>query len=169
MLGDVGRSILLGGAGWVVVCIVPAASLSAGQALWGDALAFFVIGGMWPAGFLSAIVTVFLVWMPAAAFVAAVGARRRGQRVRRSWSVMAWCLVGLDLLILLMVAEAVFVPTGEGHEPWAIWQTALFVVTSSILVLVSFCFAAVWIGTVLPSRWRSARRATRGKRSPDEA
>ncbi|GAA1823437.1 hypothetical protein [Agromyces salentinus] len=157
LFGDIGFSALLGTAGWIIASIVGAVASGPAQSTWGNVLAFFAIGALWSAGWLLVTIAVFLVWMPAAIFVATFSARRHGRIVEGSWPVLAWCLIGLDAFILLMVATAVFVPTGPAHEEWAPWQTALFVVNSSVLVLISFAVAGELVSRLLPRKWRRRR------------
>ena len=138
MIADVGWSVLVGMVGWMVAWMIS-----------GDAVAFFLLGSMWLVGFLAVVVAVFLVWMPVALFASAVAVRRRGGKARGSWLSLAWCLVGLDLLVVLVVAEAVFVPRGAdgGARPENLWQTILFVGVSGLLILLSIARVVFWVGS----------------------
>ncbi|MBF4635821.1 hypothetical protein ITJ38_15530 [Agreia pratensis] len=161
MIADAGWAVLLGTAGWIVACIVRATQLQPGQQLGGEALAFFMFGSMWLMGFLATVVAAFLVWMPLAVFVSALAEKRKRRKTRGSWLALAWCLVGVDLLVLLMVAEAAFVPHGADGQahPQTLWQTMLFVVVSVVLIVLSIGWVVMSIGSwnPHPRRRRSAR------------
>ncbi|GIT80266.1 hypothetical protein LLS1_19350 [Leifsonia sp. LS1] len=138
MTADAAWSVLVGVIGWIIASIFS-----------GDALGFFVLGSMWLVGFLAVVVAVFLVWMPVAVFVAAVRAKGAGRKARGSWLALAWCLVGLDLFVILMVADAVLVPRGADGQshPENLWQTILFVGVSGLLVLLSIAWVVFRVGS----------------------
>lgn len=160
MLADVGWAMLLGTVGWIAASIVS-----------GDALAFLVLGSMWLGGYLAVVVAVFLVWMPIAVFVAAFREKKRGGTARGGWLSLAWCLVAVDVVVLLMAAEAVFVPRGADGlaRPEGLWQTILFVVVSLILIILSIGWVIFWIGSwdlrPGPRSTRSARPSASTRRS----
>lgn len=156
---DLAWSVLVGVIGWIIASILS-----------GDALGFFVLGSMWPVGFLAVVVAVFLVWMPVAVFTGAARSKRAGGKARASWLALAWCLVGLDLLLILMVAGAVFVPRGADGQshPENLWQTVLFVGVSGLLLLLSIAWVVFWIGSwgLNPRQRRSAESSRSNSRKP---
>lgn len=157
LTGDIGFALLVGVAGWIAVWIVRALSLQPDQSSAGDGLALFFIGAAWSAGWLLTTVAVFLVWMPAAAFIGMRRARRRGATPSSGWRILTWTLVGLDVVVLVMIADAVFVPK-EHAGPLAWWQIVLSVLAGIVgLLLVLLALAAVsW-------RWWPKRRRRGGK------
>lgn len=143
LTGDMGYAILIGVAGWIAAWIMRAVSLRPDQSSVGDGLALFFMGGAWWAGWFLTALAVFLVWMPTAAFIGMRRARRRGATPSSGWRILAWALVGLDIIVLVMVADAVFVPK-EHAGPLAWWQIVLSVLVGIVgLLMVLLALAAV--------------------------
>ncbi|UIN30747.1 hypothetical protein [Microbacterium binotii] len=158
LAGDIGFALLVGVVGWIAVWIVRALSLRPDQSSAGDGLALFIIDAAWSAGWLLSTIAVFLVWMPTAAFIGMRRARRRGATPSSGWRILAWALLGLDVIVLVMIADAVFVPK-EHAGPLAWWQIVLSVLAGIVgLLLVLLALATVswrwW-----PRRWRRSRKA----------
>jgi hypothetical protein len=126
LVGDISFALLVGVAGWIAVWIIRALSLRSDQSSAGDGLALFFIGAAWSAGWLPTTIAVFLVWMPAAAFIGMRRARRRGAIPSSGWRILTRALVGLDIIVLVTIADAVFVPK-EHTAPVAWWQIVLSV------------------------------------------
>lgn len=153
LTGDIGFALLVGVAGWIAVWIVRALSLRPDQSSAGDGLALFLIGAAWAAGWLLTTIAVFLVWMPATAFIGMRRARRRGAIPSSGWRILTWALVGLDIIVLVMIADAVFVPKDQAG-PLAWWQ----VVLSLLYVLVFLLIFAAGFVAVTWRWWPKTRR-----------
>lgn len=151
--GDMGYALLIGVAGWIAVWILRAVSLRSGLSAIGDGLALFFMGAAWWMGWALTVIAAFLVWMPAAAFIGMRRARRRGASPSSGWRILAWALVVVDVIVLVMIADAVFVPKSQtGPAAW--WQIVLALLTGMVYLLILLGGIAAVSWRWWPKKWR---------------